>query len=321
MRASNDMSENEVSLARRLAEGVRARSPRAIGRAITIAEEGGPLADLLLETLERGRAGSPDALTLGITGTGGAGKSTLAGRLVSSFRSAGRRVGLIAVDPSSPLSGGAVLGDRIRMMCHACDKDVVIRSMASRGRLGGLSAATASAARIMKAAGCDPVLIETVGVGQAEFDIVRLADLTLLVLAPGLGDDIQAMKAGLLELTDVLVVNKGDLAGADVLMRDMEPIAREREKLLLKVSAKEGTGIEELAREVFRLFRALSDTGRLEGRRRRSSDAEALDWALEMAREELANLLEAQSNHLKSSSPQRRAKNACDKLFGRPPAP
>lgn len=321
MRASNDMSENEVSLARRLAEGVRARSPRAIGRAITIAEEGGPLADLLMETLERGRAGSPDALTLGITGTGGAGKSTLAGRLVSSFRSAGRRVGLIAVDPSSPLSGGAVLGDRIRMMCHACDKDVVIRSMASRGRLGGLSAATASAARIMKAAGCDPVLIETVGVGQAEFDIVRLADLTLLVLAPGLGDDIQAMKAGLLELTDVLVVNKGDLAGADVLMRDMEPIAREREKLLLKVSAKEGTGIEELAREVFRLFRALSDTGRLEGRRRRSSDAEALDWALEMAREELANLLEAQSNYLKSSSPQRRAKNACDKLFGRPPAP
>ena len=164
---------------------------------------------------------------LGITGTGGAGKSTLAGRLVSCFRSAGHRVGLIAVDPSSPISGGAVLGDRIRMMRHACDPDVVIRSMASRGRLGGLSAATASAARIMKAAGCHPVLIETVGVGQAEFDIVRLADLTMLVMAPGLGDDIQAMKAGLLELTDMLVVNKGDLAGADILMREMEPIAHD----------------------------------------------------------------------------------------------
>ena len=297
------------SFLRRIAEGVAARSPRAIGRAITIVEEGGPQADQLLTILDEAAPAS-DALTLGITGTGGAGKSTLAGRLVSCFRSAGHRVGLIAVDPSSPISGGAVLGDRIRMMRHACDPDVVIRSVASRGRLGGLSAATASAARIMKAAGCHPVLIETVGVGQAEFDIVRLADLTMLVMAPGLGDDIQAMKAGLLELTDMLVVNKGDLAGADILMREMEPIAHDRGKPLLKVSAKDGSGVDDLVREVFSLFRGRAESGRLEARRQRSSDAEALDWALEMAREELSQLLENQPDELKNCSPKKRAEAA-----------
>ncbi|MDR0965329.1 MAG: methylmalonyl Co-A mutase-associated GTPase MeaB, partial [Myxococcales bacterium] len=168
--------------------GVRAKSPRALGRAITLVEEGGPAASALLSMLDRESAcvGS-DAATIGLTGTGGAGKSTLAGRLIDLLRARGRRVGLVAVDPSSPISGGAILGDRVRMMRHACDPDVLIRSMASRGRLGGLSAATAATARLMKLAGCDPVFIETVGVGQAEFDIVRLADVTALVLAPGLG--------------------------------------------------------------------------------------------------------------------------------------
>lgn len=288
-----------------LLAGVRARSPRALGRAITLVEEGGARASELLSALERDL--QPEAATIGLTGTGGAGKSTLAGRLLDQLRARGRRVGLIAVDPSSPISGGAILGDRVRLMRHACDPDVVIRSMASRGRLGGLSAATAAAARLMKLAGCDPVIVETVGVGQAELDIVRLADVTALVLAPGLGDDIQAMKAGLIEVADLLVINKGDLANAEALRRDLEPIARDRGRALLKVSARDGTGIGDLVATLDELFARYAESGALAARRGRSSDAEALDWALELLRERLEPLLSRQSEALRHRDPRTRA--------------
>lgn len=301
-----------------LLDAVRARHPRALGRAITIVEEGGPRAGEILSALDGDPA--PGAATIGLTGTGGAGKSTLASRLLDHLRARGRRVGLIAVDPSSPVSGGAILGDRVRMMRHACDPDVVIRSMASRGRLGGLSAATAAAARLMKLAGCDPVFIETVGVGQAEFDIVRLADVTALVLAPGLGDDIQAMKAGLIEVADLLVINKADLANAEALRRDLEPIARERGRALLKVSARDGTGIDELAATLDELFGGYVRSGALTARRSHSNDAEALDWALEILRDRLQRLLDQQPEALRRRDPRSRAETLVADAF-LPPTP
>jgi LAO/AO transport system kinase len=191
-------------------------------------------------------------MVLGITGPPGAGKSTLTDRIISYYRSGDKRVGVIAIDPSSPISGGAILGDRIRMMGHALDQDVVVRSMATRGRLGGLCAAAGAAVRILAGSGCSVIIIETVGVGQSEMDIIRLADITALVLAPGLGDDIQAMKAGLLEVADILVVNKADCAGADTLAMDMESIAREGgtneedHTKVCKIVASEGKGIDDL---------------------------------------------------------------------------
>lgn len=298
---------------RALLDEVSAHNARALGRAITLAEEGGDRAGELLCALEE--LPLPEAATIGLTGTGGAGKSTLAARLIDHFRASSRRVGLIAVDPSSPLSGGAVLGDRVRMMRHACDKHVAIRSMASRGRLGGLSAATASAARLMKLFGCDPVIIETVGVGQAEFDIVRLADLTALVLAPGLGDDIQAMKAGLIEMADLLVINKGDLPGAEALRRDLDPIARDRGRALLKVSARDGMGIDDMTATLDALFCQASQSGALADKRRRASDAETLDWALELLRHRLEPIVGTQGKALRDKDPRVRAQMAIQDCF------
>ena len=161
------------------------------------------------------------AQVVGITGAPGVGKSTITSALVSVLRESGKRVGVLAVDPSSPFSGGALLGDRVRMQDHATDEGVFIRSMASRGQLGGLAAAVPQALRVLDAAACDIVLVETVGVGQAEVEIASLADTTLLVLAPGLGDGIQAAKAGIIEIADVFVVNKADRDGADQVARDL----------------------------------------------------------------------------------------------------
>ena len=163
---------------------LRDRNPRGIARAISLVEDNDPLADEILASLDDGLV--EQATVLGITGPPGAGKSTLTDRIISKYRSQGKRVGVIAVDPSSPLSGGAILGDRIRMMGHALDQDVVVRSMATRGRLGGLCAAAGAAVRILAGSGCTVIIIETVGVGQSEMDIIRLADITALVLAPGL---------------------------------------------------------------------------------------------------------------------------------------
>jgi LAO/AO transport system kinase len=162
------------------------------------------------------------AQVIGLTGSPGVGKSTTTSALVAAFRGRGQRVGVLAVDPSSPFSGGALLGDRVRMQDHATDAGVFIRSMASRGQLGGLSWATPQALRVLDAAGCDVVLIETVGVGQAEVEIASLADSTVVLLAPGMGDAIQAAKAGILEVADVFVVNKADRDGADQTIRELK---------------------------------------------------------------------------------------------------
>jgi LAO/AO transport system kinase len=194
------------------AEKVRSGDVRAVSRAISAIENHAPEAEELLRSL------FPDtgqAYLTGITGAPGTGKSTLVDRLAAYHRKRNERVGVIAIDPTSPYSGGAILGDRIRMQSHATDSGIFIRSMATRGFLGGLARATAEAALLLDAAGKRQVLIETVGVGQDEIDIVRLADCVLVVLVPGLGDDIQNMKAGLMEIGDIFVLNKADREGAD----------------------------------------------------------------------------------------------------------
>jgi LAO/AO transport system kinase len=189
-----------------------------VARLISLVEDAGPLVREIAAALTP-YAGS--AQVIGLTGPPGVGKSTTTTALVAAYRRAGKRVGVLAVDPSSPFSGGALLGDRVRMQSHAQDAGVYIRSMATRGHLGGLAWATPQALRVLDAAGCDVVLVETVGVGQSELEIASLADTTVVLLAPGAGDGIQAAKAGVLEVADVFVVNKADRDGADQTVRDL----------------------------------------------------------------------------------------------------
>jgi len=272
----------------RLLQQVHDGEPRALARAITLVEDQQPGADHLLAGLDRKRI--DDVLVLGLTGPPGAGKSTLTGALITALRRQKIRVGIIAIDPSSPISGGALLGDRIRMMEHALDRDVVVRSMATRGRLGGLCASAGGAARIMAASGCRVVILETVGIGQSEMDIVRLADLTALVLAPGFGDDIQAMKAGILEVADLLVVNKADQPGAGKLQLEMATVFSdpgEREERICATVASEGTGVGLLLERIFSLERKFRRKGQLQKRRRRSFQLETLDWAMEIVKADL----------------------------------
>ena len=270
--------------------------PRAIARAITLVEEQQPGAEELLVGLDRKRI--DDVLLLGLTGPPGAGKSTLTGQLVSELRQQNIRVGIIAIDPSSPISGGALLGDRIRMMQHSLDTEVVVRSMATRGRLGGLCASAGAAARIMAASGCRVVIFETVGVGQSEMDVVRLADLTVLVLAPGFGDDIQAMKAGILEVADLLVVNKADQAGAKKLVLEMGAVfsdPHDREQRILSTVASEGVGVGLLLERISSLEQEFRQGEKLQKRRLRSFTMETLDYALELVKADLQKELKTQS--------------------------
>ena len=203
----------------RLAAGVRDGETRAVARAITLVENEAGEAQPLLAALFPHAGGS---LVVGVTGPPGAGKSSLVDRLIALWRGEGRSVGIVAVDPSSPFSGGAILGDRIRMQAHATDDGVFIRSMATRGHLGGLAAATDNVVTILAAAGKDVVLVETVGVGQDEVEIVGTADVSVVVLVPGLGDEVQALKAGIMEIADVFVVNKSDREGADRVVAEIE---------------------------------------------------------------------------------------------------
>jgi len=232
------------------AEQIRAGEVRAVSRAITSIEDHDPQAEILLQHIfpSTGRA-----FVIGVTGAPGTGKSTLVDRLAAYYRSQGDRVGIIAVDPTSPFTGGAILGDRIRMQGHASDPGIFIRSMATRGFLGGLARTTGDVALILDAAGKQYVLIETVGVGQDEVDIVRLADCTLVLLVPGMGDDVQNMKAGLMEIADIFVLNKSDRDGMDRLEAELEAMLQlvpERngwKPAIVRTVATENRGVEELA--------------------------------------------------------------------------
>jgi len=190
---------------------------RALGKALSVIEDGTPELSELLSGLPE----SGSALLIGVTGPPGVGKSTTTGALISEYRNQGLRVAVLAVDPSSPVTGGALLGDRIRMQEHALDEGVFIRSMSSRGQLGGLSSATQAAAKVLDAVGFDVIIVETVGVGQSEVDVVNAVDTVVLVLAPGAGDGVQAAKAGILEIADIYVVNKADRDGAEGVVREL----------------------------------------------------------------------------------------------------
>ena len=252
------------------AEEIRAGDPRALARAITAVESRAPESRELLRLLfpHSGRAS-----IIGLTGAPGSGKSTLADQLAREFRRQGRSVGIIAVDPSSPFSGGAILGDRIRMQRHHADRGIYIRSMATRGALGGLAAATAEVAMLLDASGRDYVMIETVGVGQDEVDIARLADMTLLVLVPGMGDDVQSIKAGIMEIADIFVINKSDRDGAERVEREiraMQSLAMRHDNWvppIVKTVASEGTGIDELVQTIAKYHDYLQQSGRANQRR------------------------------------------------------
>ena len=228
---------------------IRAGEVRALARAISTIEDNRPESRELLKALFNftGRA-----RVIGLTGAPGAGKSTLVDQLAREYRRQERTVGILAVDPTSPYTGGAILGDRIRMQSHHADSGIYIRSMATRGNLGGLARATTDAATVLDAAGKDIVLIETVGVGQDEIDIVRLADVTVVILVPGMGDDVQTIKAGIMEIADIFVINKSDREGADRVereIRSMQSLAIRSDKWtppIIKTVAMDGRGIPEL---------------------------------------------------------------------------
>jgi LAO/AO transport system kinase len=232
------------------AEQIRGGDIRAVSRAITAIENNDPESE---ELLRRVFPGTGRSYTIGVTGAPGTGKSTLVDRLAAHYRGQGNHVGIIAVDPTSPYTGGAILGDRIRMQGHAGDPGIFIRSMATRGFLGGLARATGDVALVLDAAGKKFVLIETVGVGQDEVDIVRLADCTLVLLVPGMGDDVQNMKAGLMEIADIFVLNKSDREGVERLEAELEAmlqLAPERDgwkPAVVRTVATENKGVDELA--------------------------------------------------------------------------
>lgn len=262
-----------------LVEQARAGQARAVARLISLVEDDSPHLRAVAAALSplTGRA-----RVLGLTGPPGVGKSTSTSTLVSAFRAQDKRVGVLAIDPSSPFSGGALLGDRIRMHSHTVDDGVFIRSMATRGALGGLSAATPQAVRVLDAAGFDVVLVETVGVGQSEVDVVSLADTTVVLLAPGMGDSIQAAKAGILEVADVFVVNKADRDGADQTVRDLRhAMSLGRRELgpswrqpIVRTVASAGEGVEELVAALDSHHEWLTSHGELEVRRIRRAERE-----------------------------------------------
>jgi LAO/AO transport system kinase len=256
-----------------LVSRAREGDARAVARLISWVEDDAPQ---LREVMAALAPYAGRAQVAGLTGSPGVGKSTTTNALVGELREAGKRVGVLAVDPSSPFSGGALLGDRVRMQDHALDPDVYIRSMASRGHLGGLAWSTPQALRVLDAAGCDVVLVETVGVGQSEVEVAGQADTTLVLLAPGAGDGIQAAKAGILEIGDIFVVNKSDRDGADQLRRDLRSMIALGDRSegawrppIVKTVAHRGDGMAELVEEIDRHVAWLGESGELERRRTR----------------------------------------------------
>ena len=260
-----------------LVERARNGEARAVARLISLVEDASPLLREVMAGLAPYTGNAP---IVGITGSPGVGKSTSTNALVTALRATGKRVGVLAVDPSSPFSGGALLGDRVRMQDHALDKDVYIRSMASRGHLGGLAWTTPQALRVLDAAGCDVVLVETVGVGQSEVEIASLADTTLVLLAPGMGDGIQAAKAGILEIGDVYVVNKADRDGAESVRRELRNMLALAERTeddwkppIVLTVAQTGQGVDEVVEKIDAHRAWMESSGELDRRRvRRARD-------------------------------------------------
>jgi LAO/AO transport system kinase len=282
-----------------LVDAARAGAPRAVARLISLVEDGHPALRDVMSALARhtGRAH-----IIGITGSPGVGKSTITSALVGALRARDKRVGILAVDPTSPFSGGALLGDRIRMQDHALDPGVYIRSMASRGHLGGLSWTTPQALRVLDAAGCDVVVVETVGVGQSEVEVAGLADTTLVLLAPGMGDGIQAAKAGILEIGDIFVVNKADREGADATVRDLRHMISLGDRTepnlwrppVLKTVAARGEGIDEVMTSIDDHFAWMEGTGALRDRRVRRAGDEIEAIAIQALRSRIGDLRHGQ---------------------------
>ncbi|MDT4906476.1 MAG: GTPase [Pseudonocardiales bacterium] len=279
-----------------LVERARAAEPRAVARLISLVENDSPV---LREVAAALAPHGGHAQVVGLTGSPGVGKSTSTNALVTTLRAAGKRVGVLAVDPSSPFSGGALLGDRVRMQDHATDEGVFIRSMASRGQLGGLSAAVPQALRVLDAAKCDVVLVETVGVGQAEVEIASLADTTLLVVAPGFGDGIQAAKAGIIEIADIFVVNKADRDGADQVTRDLRYMqslggrhsdAGAWRPPILKTVAARSEGVDELVAAIEKHRAWMEQHGELGRRRQLRAAAEIEAIALGTVRQKFGDV-------------------------------
>jgi LAO/AO transport system kinase len=293
------------------AEQVRAGDVRAISRAVSAIENRSSEAE---EILRQVFPYTGNAYLVGITGAPGTGKSTLVDRLAGHYRSEKKTVGIIAVDPSSPFTGGAILGDRVRMQGHATDSGIFIRSMATRGYLGGLAQATGDTALLLDAAGKQIILVETVGVGQGEIQIVRLADCTIVVLVPGMGDDVQSLKAGLMEIGDIFVINKSDREGADRFEQQLGgvlSIVPEREGWkppIVRTIATENKGIDELARQIA-LFRGHFDQAQ---ERRTREIAHWKEWLLRLLENRLmervvgAHMNEAQFDALAAEVAARR---------------
>ena len=264
------MKQAANNAAQKLAEQIHQGDTRALARAISLVENNAPQAqDILAACFPH----TGSALRIGITGSPGAGKSTLVDQLARAWRKAEKNIGIVAVDPTSPFTGGAILGDRIRLQDHSSDPGLYVRSMATRGALGGLAQATADATQLIEASGKNLVLIETVGVGQDEIDIVRLSDITLVVLVPGMGDDVQSLKAGIMEIADIFVINKADREGADRVekeIRAMQSLSHSVDNWtppVIKTIATTGAGIAELISTIDARKTWLATEGRMEAKR------------------------------------------------------
>lgn len=306
-----------------LVERILAGDRRAIARAISMVEDG----DERLAELSAGLfPHTGGAYTIGLTGSPGVGKSTLAGELVRAARARDLRAAVLAIDPTSPFTGGALLGDRVRMQDHATDPGVFIRSMATRGHLGGMALATPEAARILEAAGFDVVIVETVGVGQAEVDVAAATDTTVVVVTPGWGDAVQVAKAGILEIADVFVVNKADREGADAAARDLEQMLRLGPELVwtppvVKTAAGSGLGTEELWAAIQAHRAHLEASGELERGRRVRLVREVESLAVESLRARVRDLLDADAELVddvmqRRADPYRAAARIVERLRG-----